>query len=186
MHLEPGHIVEHRQLETIHGEVVSLPDPDRVIHLQFRRFAGCPLCCVHLRDVARRYDEIRSAGIVELAVFHSEVDAMQVHQGDLPFAVVSDPARVLYDEFGLHTSARAVLDPRAWTGPLNPYAWQVGLRERAELNRLGRFGRGETWLMLPGDFLIAPDGRLLAAHYGVHANDHWSVDELLGIGVEVA
>jgi hypothetical protein len=27
--------------------------------------------------------------------------------------------------------------------------------------------------------LIAPDGRVLAAKYGRHANDQWEVDELL-------
>lgn len=32
---------------------------------------------------------------------------------------------------------------------------------------------------LPGDFLIAPDGRILAAKYGEHADDQWSVDEVL-------
>jgi hypothetical protein len=34
-------------------------------------------------------------------------------------------------------------------------------------------------LGLPADFLIASDGRILAAKYGRHANDQWEVDELL-------
>jgi hypothetical protein len=38
----------------------------------------------------------------------------------------------------------------------------------------GRFG-------LPADFLIGTDGRVLAVKYGQHADDHWSVGELLGI-----
>ncbi|WP_258958033.1 hypothetical protein [Streptomyces leeuwenhoekii] len=33
--------------------------------------------------------------------------------------------------------------------------------------------------MLPADFLIASDGRVLAAKYGEHVYDQWSVDELL-------
>jgi hypothetical protein len=36
----------------------------------------------------------------------------------------------------------------------------------------GRFG-------LPADFLIAPDGRVLACKYGSHAYDQWSVDEII-------
>jgi hypothetical protein len=32
---------------------------------------------------------------------------------------------------------------------------------------------------MPADFLIGVDGTVLAAKYGRHANDHWSVDELL-------
>jgi hypothetical protein len=34
-------------------------------------------------------------------------------------------------------------------------------------------------LGLPADFLIASDGRVLALKYGRHADDQWSIDELL-------
>lgn len=181
MELSTEDVIAERELVGIHGDTVHVPDPTRTVHLQFRRFAGCPLCNLHLRSVVRRYDEIVNAGIVEVAVFHSEVDAMQLHLGDLPFPVVSDPERTLYTEFGVESSPRAVLHPGAWTGPLKPYAWKVGMRERRALNAEGRLTRGEDMLGLPADFLIAPDGRLLAAKYGRHANDQWSVDEMLGI-----
>jgi hypothetical protein len=36
-------------------------------------------------------------------------------------------------------------------------------------------------LGLPADFLIAPDERIVAAKYGKHADDQWSVDELLNL-----
>lgn len=36
-------------------------------------------------------------------------------------------------------------------------------------------------LGLPADFLIDPDGTVAATHYGHHADDQWSVDELLDI-----
>jgi len=32
---------------------------------------------------------------------------------------------------------------------------------------------------LPADFLIDSRGTLVACHYGSHANDQWSVDEVL-------
>lgn len=34
---------------------------------------------------------------------------------------------------------------------------------------------------LPADFLVGPDGTVIAAHYGKHADDHWSVDDLLAL-----
>ena len=49
-----------------------------------------------------------------------------------------------------------------------------GLRAGA---RLGL--QGDTMLGLPADFLIGPDGTIHAAHYGRHANDQWSLDDLL-------
>jgi hypothetical protein len=42
-------------------------------------------------------------------------------------------------------------------------------------------GLGEKHLGLPADFLIGSDGRVLATKYGSHADDQWSVDELLDV-----
>ncbi len=36
-------------------------------------------------------------------------------------------------------------------------------------------------LGLPADFLIAPDGSVLACKYGSHAYDQWSVDDILAL-----
>jgi RNA polymerase sigma factor (sigma-70 family) len=127
---------------------------------------------------ARRHEELLAAGIHEIAVFHAPVEDMLPYQGALPFATVADPARTLYAEFGVGASLRSVLHPRAWISPLNPRAWSVvvgGIRAGAPPFSTG----GQSVLGLPADFLIAPDGRVLAAKYGRHANDQWSVDDLL-------
>ena len=39
---------------------------------------------------------------------------------------------------------------------------------------------------LPGDFLIAPSGRIKAVKYGTHAYDHWSVDEMIALAKDTA
>ena len=38
----------------------------------------------------------------------------------------------------------------------------------------------------PADFLIAQDGRVVASKYGTHADDQWSVDEVLTIAARLA
>ena len=59
------------ELTASSGQPVVIPDPaGDFVHLQFRRFAGCPICNLHLRSIVRRYDEIRSHGIREVVVFH--------------------------------------------------------------------------------------------------------------------
>jgi hypothetical protein len=47
----------------------------------------------------------------------------------------------------------------------------------------GNFGLKITGgpLGLPAEFLVAPDGRVKAAHYGKHAYDQWSVETLLDL-----
>ena len=159
--------VPSRELTTVGGETIRVPDDGRIVHLQFRRYAACPVCNLHLRTFARRYAEIVRAGIIEIAVFHSPADELHGHA--LPFALVADPARALYREFGVEKSIRSILDPRAWGGMLRGIA-AFGVR----LPRLG-----ESPFGLPADFLIAPGGALIDYKYGAHADDQWSVDELL-------
>jgi hypothetical protein len=166
----PGSILEPRQLVTIHSEIIRIPDPQMKVHLQFRRFAGCPVCKLHLRTIAQRHGELVSAGILEIAVFHSSAEIMRRHEVVLPFHVVADPERKLYAAFGVERSIRSILDPRGW-GAIARGIATFGLGREP----------GESALGLPADFLIATSGRVLASKYGAHADDHWSVDEILAL-----
>ena len=174
--LETGDRIALHELESVTGERVPVPG-EGVTHLQFRRFAGCPICNLHLRSVARRHDEIVAAGVREIAVFHSPAGELRPYVGELPFPVIADPAKALYREFGVESAPRALLDPRAWpaiAGGIAADRVRV-LRRRQPTPPAAQGGR----LGLPGDFLIGPDGRLLAVKYGVHADDQWTVDEIL-------
>jgi hypothetical protein len=158
------------------GAPVPVPDPDHVVHLQFRRFAGCPVCNLHLRSIVARHDEILAVGVREVVVFHSSADELRQHTADLPFAVIADPGKVLYREFGVEAGRRALLNPRAW-GPI-VLAVVTALRRR---DRTPSPNPAGGRLGLPADFLIAPDGRVLAEKHGAHIYDQWSVDELLAL-----
>jgi hypothetical protein len=179
-HVAGGSVVTPRSLVTIGGDQVEIPDPCGLVHLQLRRFAGCPVCNLHLQSIVRRHSEIVDAGVREVVVFHSSAGELRRHAADLPFAVVADPDKALYVEFGAESSRRALLDPRAWwpiVRAVSRSLWAV-LRGRGRAPSLvphgGRFG-------LPADFLIASDGTVLAEKYGQHAYDQWTVDELLGL-----
>ncbi|MGO1973670.1 MAG: peroxiredoxin-like family protein [Propionibacteriaceae bacterium] len=176
-----GDAVRPRRLRTIRGEPVEVPAADALTHLSFRRFASCPICNVHLRTVVRRHTDIVEAGVRPVVVFHSPVDAMLPHQGDLPFATIADPDYALYREFGVEFSLRAVLDPRAWTAPLKASAWSTALRELHDPGGKPFSIRGASMLGLPAEFLIEPDGQVVAVKYGRHAADQWSVDDVLEI-----
>lgn len=66
-----------------------------------------------------------------------------------------------------------------WTAPLRWQSWAVVFRGLRAGGKLGT--RGDTMLGLPADFLIDSTGRVVAVKYGRHANDQWSVDELLRV-----
>ena len=178
-HIPAGTVMKQRELLTIHSERVRVPDPERIVHLQFRRFAGCPVCNLHLHSIVQRHGEIQAASIREVVVFHTNAEDLLQHAGDFPFAVVAEPEKRLYEEFGVESGPRALLDPRVWIPILRGLTRSVrGLFRGQPAPSMtpdgGRFG-------LPADFLIAPDGRVVARKYGAHAYDQWSVDEILAL-----
>ena len=169
MKISVGDLVKSRAIETIQSTRVDIPHPDRLTHLQFRRFAGCPMCNLHIQSFVRRNAELIAHGVEEIAVFHSSSKAMLEHLVATPFALIADPAKSLYAEFGVEGSFLSVLHPRSWLP-----AVQGLLRHGVSLPAFG-----ESPLGLPADFLIAKGGRVLACKYGSHAYDQWTVDEVL-------
>jgi hypothetical protein len=137
--------------------------------LPFRRFVDCPSCNTHFAEVRRRSREIEAAGVKEVIVFHSSARSIRSYQKDVPFALVDDPKKALYKEFGVEIVAwvpHPQVPGRAMRGVAHSH---FGLRLSG-----GPFG-------LPADFLIAPSGQIEAMKYGTHAYHQWSVDELIGL-----
>src|SRR3954447_24319857 len=99
-----GDIVPVTSFESVTGEPIKIPDPERVLHLQFRRFVDCPICNVHIADLRRRAREIEAAAIKEVIVFHSSAKSIRSYQKDVPFVLVGDPQKTLYRRFGVETS----------------------------------------------------------------------------------
>jgi hypothetical protein len=103
--LPVGDKVSRRTLQTLAGPL-PFPYGDGLTHLELRRFAGCPVCNLHLRAFVLRSDEV--------IVFHSSAAEVERYQPDLPFPIVPDPDRELYRAFGAERSISAVLSPRLW------------------------------------------------------------------------
>jgi hypothetical protein len=107
--------------------------------------------------------------VLTVAFFHSSAEQMSPYQGQLPFPCVADPERRWYGLLGVERSLLAVAHPRVFgaalkglvAAPSNPF---VG-------------GADQTGL--PADFLVDRNNLIVAARYGLHANDQWSVDEVL-------
>ena len=140
---------------------MTVPDAKgRWTHLQFRRFAGCPVCNLHLQDFIGRNGELAQASIHEVVVFHSSDEELLPYQGRFPFDVIGDPEKILYHRYGVETSIWAILNPRGWHAAI-----RGNLRKDKPIlkgnPKWGRFG-------LPADFLISPDGVIRDVYYGTY------------------
>ena len=173
--LKAGQVFPPLETRNIHGSPISVPGNTRV-HLQFRRFAKCPICNLHLQSFIRRNDELKRAGIVEIVFFHSSVAELLPYQGSFPFDVVGDAERRFYRRYGVGRSIFSLLHPKTWLAMLRGLITKI----RSAISLLpegGLFG-------LPADFLIGADGLVEAAHYGTHAYDQWSVDQVLELAAQ--
>jgi peroxiredoxin len=174
------------ELAATSGQLVTVPDSaGDSAHLQLRRFAGCPICNLHLRSIVARHDEIRFSGIREVVVFHSTAAELVKHQAELPFPLIADPDRVLYRQLGVERRPGSLLSPRALSAAMAGEA--AALRNHStKRGALGPVKPTGGRLGLPADFLIAPGGRITALKYGQHAYDQWTVDELINYARRVS
>ncbi|MDQ8186018.1 AhpC/TSA family protein [Pelagicoccus sp. SDUM812002] len=161
--------VPFSHLISIEGENVEIPSKTHAFtHLQFRRFAGCPICDMHLQSFAAGASLLAENHIREVVFFHSSAEALLRYNSKLPFHVIADPDKTHYKSFGVESSLRSVLHPSAiWQGLRGVI--QKGLGLSLKNGPLG----------LPADFLIDDSGVLVAVKYGVHAYDQWTVHEVL-------
>src|SRR5260370_18220820 len=92
------------------GQRVTIPDPGGdYVHLQLRRFAGCPICNLHLRSIVNRHDEIRSHGIREVVVFHSTAKELAKHEAKTPSPLIPAPEQALNRQPSLEPAPSSLL-----------------------------------------------------------------------------
>jgi peroxiredoxin len=171
-----GDTVRLDDFTTIDGATVTPPGVGQVVHIQFRRFAGCPVCNLHLRGFVQHRTELANAGIREVIVFHSSVEELRQYEADLPLDVVADPTRRLYQRFGVEARRGAFgirFVPMIPAVAVNLIIQLITRRRQAPpmTPEGGMFG-------LPADVLVGHDSRVVAIKYGEHAYDQWSLDDV--------
>jgi peroxiredoxin len=167
--IKVGDFIFQHRLKTISESEVDVPATQQVTHIQFRRFASCPICNLHISTFIDRHLELVATGIQEVVVFHSTQEEMLKHGSDVPFAMIADPTKTLYKSFGVESSVLSIL---------NPVAWASGVTGLLKFKQFP-YEKGQGLFGLPADFLITKTGEVVAVKYGVHADDHWEVDEVI-------
>ena len=154
------------------GQLTSAALVGKTVLLKFYRFADCPICNLHIREYVRRVGELNEAGVTVVCVFHSPASKLNetLRTLDIPFVVVADPDKALFDAFGVERSMRGMFYAPVW-------------RQYAKAMRAGFFSRPvghEGGVQThPADFIIGPNGTVQLAHYGSDYADSLSVDAVL-------
>lgn len=171
MQLDVPTAAPHVDLADIYGNPVRLGQGGTRTLLCFFRDAACPFCNFRLYLLTHRYPELKKYGLDVVAVFASTREEVLrfAARHERPFTVIADPESKAYAAYGIERSL-----------------WK---KFKAVCTRMPTLLRGlrivglaglNTNNVVPADFLVDADGRIVEAYYAMDAGDHipWERVEL--------
>ena len=127
-----------------------------------------------MRQFAEAHEEFVAADVGIVRIFHSPLPALQMYAISgvaEKFAILADPERAVYREYGVGNSLLGVLNPKGFRRYFE--AARAGMRPKlSDMIRDGVFG-------IVADFVIDPDGVVAGVRYGTSFSDATSPERAL-------
>ncbi|HET7921960.1 MAG TPA: redoxin domain-containing protein [Gammaproteobacteria bacterium] len=149
-------------LTDIYGKPIRINGTGRRTLLSFFRDAACPFCNVRIFELTQQHRNLSALGLDIVAVFASTPEEVKrfVARHPRPFRVAAEPQLTAYETYGIESSLLRKLKAIVLRIPTLIRGLRiVGL---AGLN---------TNNLMPADFLIDEEGRIVEAYYGSDAGD---------------
>lgn len=146
----------------IYGEPVVIGGTGRRTLLSFFRDAACPFCNYRIYELTQHHKGLLALGLDVVAVFgSSQEDVLRfVARHPRPFRLVADPQATSHETYGIGRSLLRKLKAVVTRVP----TLLKGLR-------IVGFAGLNTNNLMPADFLIDEEGRIVEAYYGSDAGD---------------
>lgn len=156
----------------IHGQRVNPFDDGKWTFVAFHRFSNCPFCNLRTQDLINNYGRFQEHDIEIVSIWPSGRDNMLKHVGrdQAPFPIVSDSAKLLFQQYGVTRSSKLAALMLAFAPKTTYRALQVKT-DQSEIDA--------DPFLLPAEFLITPDAIVAKAHYGRHYGDHLPIDQII-------
>ena len=160
----------HRDAE---GKAISLDDRllGGSVLLVFLRYTGCPICQMRIGELIRDHERFSTRGVDVFVVVENSPATLAKYLGGrtLPFGILPDPDRKLYDLYGVDSGGvSAMIAARVLKNVV--HATVKGYFH-------GKFDGTES--QVPAEFLIDPEGVVRFVHYGRDVSDSTPNDGLL-------
>jgi peroxiredoxin len=170
MRLKPGDQAPEFDLLDINGGRCRLSDyRGRRLFLTFIRYAACPMCNLHIHELTKDFQTLDELGLAIVAVCMSKPErvADQYSSRSVPFPILSDPDREVYDRYGVEYSLPGML--MSFIHPRSMKAFFSGFMP-------GKIDADTR--TLPADFLIGPDQTISKVFYATNITQHMPKDWL--------
>ena len=174
--LKQGDITPQFEILDVFGKKVQVSkDNDSKIFLAFMRYAGCPVCNFRTHELIENYNQLQSLGYELILVYESNSKTLKkyLEESPVPFRVIADPKRKLYEKFKVESSF--------WKTFKSAFNEKTKKNKKAGKKLFGtnKVNRDGKLTGIPADFLISADGRIEKAYYGKNIADHLPLNEII-------
>lgn len=174
MKLQEGQYAPNFTATDIHGNEIKLSDyKGKKIILSFYRNVSCPFCNRRVHQIMGNNVRLKSSGVQLIFMFESSSDKLKssvFHQGISPWPLIGDPEKKVYKLYGVEQSTLKMMKTMLVANVAQ------AKKDTKDLN-LPK-DKDATMNLIPADFFIDENFKIVKAHYGKHLDDHVDIGEL--------
>jgi len=174
MKIREGQLALDFTATDIEGREVKLSDfKGQKIILGFYRNVQCPFCNLRIHKIMGKTVALRNSGIKMVFLFESSNQKLKssvMHQGISPWPLIGNPEKDIYQKYGV--------EPSLFKALKTPFvANMMGAMKEAKALNLPE-DKDATITLIPADFFIDENFRVVKAHYGASIDGHVPLEEL--------
>jgi len=168
MKLTEGQIAPDFKAFDAFGNEIKLSDyKGKKIILSFYRNVACPFCNRRVHSIMGNMVRLQNSGVKLVFIFESTNDKLLksvFHQGIVPWPLIGDPDKVLYTKYGVENSKMKMMKTMFATNVMKAMRDAKALKLPKDSD--------SSMDLIPADFFIDENFRIVKAHYGKHLDDH--------------
>ena len=174
MKLQEGNTALDFTATDIYGKQVKLSDfKGKKIILSFYRNVSCPFCNRRVHQIMGNNVKLKNTGVQLVFLFESSNEKLKssvFHQGISPWPLIGDPDKKVYRSYGVENSTLKMMKTMivSSVGQAKKDTKELNLPE----------DKDASMNLIPADFFIDENFKIVKAHYGKHLDDHVSIEEL--------
>ncbi|HCC30333.1 MAG TPA: alkyl hydroperoxide reductase [Marinilabiliales bacterium] len=172
--LQAGNAALDFVTKDIYGNDVKLSDyRGKKIILSFYRNVSCPFCNRRVHQIMGSNVKLKNAGVQLLFLFESSNEKLSssvFHQGISPWPLIGDPDKNIYKKYGVEQSTLKMMKTMLVAN--------VGQAKKDTKDLNLPADKDASMNLIPADFFIDENFKIVKAHYGKHLDDHVDIEEL--------
>lgn len=164
-------------LKDVYGRTIDLETyRDKKVLIAFFRHAGCPFCNLRVHALIKVHEILKAKGLEMIFFFESKEQVIlrsTFHQEISPIPIISDPAKVWYNTYGLESSAY-----KSAVSHITTFV-QTAIRAKSLGLPIHAMADGESINTIPAEFLLDRGLVVKELHYSKSLTDRMSLQRIM-------